>query len=172
MLSIFSKGYKPPIRKIYAPPIIPRDFVPLHKVNAVVKENCDSSQSHTTNKSTKLTVKERGQALGEVPLNTSGKSVFDYIADDDKKRLNQFNEKEKGKEQNEMSKYTASKIIKFKSSGFKPFAKDPQKQARYEHFLSGKTASDPEEVTKRFVYFNMICSIDKSRYTPNISFTY
>lgn len=173
LLSVFTKVSKPPTRKVYPPPVVPRDFVPLHKVDA--KKITANTQNSSTTKShnLKLTAKERGEALGEAPLPSPRKSVFDYIAEEDKTRLKETREKERPKHQSKWSdsddtrsSVNVPKGMTFKSSGFKPFAKDPQKQQRYELFLSGKTSDVHSSGTERQVYMKDIkkCSCDADQY--------
>lgn len=163
---MFTRVSKPPSRKVYPPPVVPRDFTPLHKASAEAHKPTPQTRHSSSSKSVKLTAKERGEALGETPLPTPRKSVFDYIAEEDKTRLKEPKDTRKTKQQsrwsvsgtgtsignshgdgsgrsdesNNTNVPGASKRIAFESSGFKPFAKEPEKQARYELFLSGKSA--------------------------------
>ena len=123
--------------------------------------------------------------LGEVPLPTPKKSVFDYVSEEDKARLQSVKaQKAQGSSRStctplpsikgtlspasgtsvtgESSKTLAasvssnenswSSLFATGSSSFKPFAKDPAKQGRYEAYLRLKKGEKPTlELQGRFV---------------------
>lgn len=166
MLSIFCKASKPPpARKHYPPPVVPRDFKPFHKTDETTQPkqpfsgppiNQGQKRQEANQTSKRLTAKERGEALGEVPLPTPKKSIFDYIAEEDKTRLKESKEKantsqqrsSKSLENNDLDRRFTSRGP-LTTSGFKPFAKEPEKQARYEIYLSGKSDRDMPSQTDR-----------------------
>lgn len=160
LLSTFTKVSKPPARQMYPPPIVPRDFTPGHKTTRSTQQ--PTSHPQHKSKSVKLTAKERGEALGETPVPKPKKSVFDYIAEEDRSRLKEVKDRGSCRQSSRWSEGSEKKSAidgskaastfggghssgvsggsrtTYQSSGFKPFAKDPEKQARYELFLKGK----------------------------------
>jgi len=88
---------------------------------------------------------ERGTLLGEIPLNTGPRSIFDYISVKDRERLKTI------------AAVTASGLpvpaplsvpqighhmAEAALKGFQPFASDPQKQERYTIYLRSQISAD------------------------------
>ncbi|XP_032236902.2 G patch domain-containing protein 1 [Nematostella vectensis] len=147
LLSLFSAAKKAaPARKFYPPPVIPRDYHPFRKPDESEKPQKENSSVTLNQKSTRLTAEERGKILGEEALPTPKKSVFDYISKEDQSRIKSSKDaKEKTVTSNNSSESSmlsrAIPTVKLTSGSFKPFAKDPAKQERYERFLSGEITS-------------------------------
>ena len=133
LLSIFAVATKPvAARQYFLPPVIPKDYQPVHSTTQSSEEQ-QNVQPRQTEKKNHLTVAERGQILGETPIPAPKKSVFEYIAKEDKQRLKdtlEFKELESGRNSAGTGHQTAGG-----SSTFKPFVKEPRKQERYERYL-------------------------------------
>lgn len=125
-LSSFSKSTKQkPANKVFLPPTIPRGYQPF----LYVKEQSDIKVDNIEI-SSKLSSGERGKILGEQPLKKTPKSVLDFLSENDRERISSVKEK------------TKVNSLAFVSTGFKPFAKDPAKQERYERFLASQTSDE------------------------------
>ena len=146
-LSIFTATPKAmDVMKEFPPPVVPRDFNSTHTFpNSKTDSNPPLEDAHQKRKA--LTASDRGEMLGEEPLPTPKKSVFDYMSEEDKARVLKSSKDIAAKPASTASKtaVNSSSIAsaqqgwssKFWSghSSFKPFAKDSAKQARYEEFL-------------------------------------
>lgn len=137
-----------PAKKYRCPPL-PRDYRPFHKF----KVSFEGSSVASGDKKQLLNAVTRGQMLGEEV------SVFNLISPEDRQRIERAKQgMEKRKESSsgdqdrkptrwdQTPQYTAVKLPEWAKPGYKPFADDPAKQARYEDFLSGKqdTCSGPQ----------------------------
>ncbi|TCD61711.1 hypothetical protein EIP91_008020 [Steccherinum ochraceum] len=134
------------------------------------KENIDTarqrgqSQSHAEWKKSQLSADQRGTILGETPLPSQPRSVFDYLSDKDRQRIQNFRDAqpasasmpmddeappppsapqpEPGPTQIHVPTVHPS-VAKAALQGFQPFTSDPIKQSRYTAFLS--YASQPHD---------------------------
>lgn len=131
--------------KPFPPPVVPRDFNCTHKFVNSTTEPRPSEESQQKRKT--LTASDRGEMLGEEPLPTPKKSVFEYLSKEDKERVLSSSKNVAPKPSRTTSSTSEKPSVtdsvqkgwssKFWSghSNFKPFAKDSAKQARYEEFL-------------------------------------
>ncbi|XP_022801453.1 G patch domain-containing protein 1-like [Stylophora pistillata] len=134
--------------KTFSPPVVPRHFDCTHKFDD--SKTGQKSSEEGLNKKKVLTATERGEMLGEEPLPAPKKSVFEFLSEEDKKRVlsaskseiskpsGKIPSKEASSSRNDFSQKSASTFRWSGHSSFKPFVKDPTKQARYEEFLKGK----------------------------------
>ena len=146
--------------KTFPPPVVPRDFNCTHKFDNSTSESKPSGEAQQTRKT--LTASERGEMLGEEPLPTPKKSVFEYLSKEDKERVlasaKNITHKPSSTASSTSANSSASVSVqqgwssKFWSghSNFKPFAEDAAKQARYEAFLKTRQAEQvPEQPNDR-----------------------
>ncbi|CAG8436407.1 1610_t:CDS:10 [Funneliformis caledonium] len=136
-----------PLDKWFAPPILPQGFVPIHELNSEAiekKDTPDSFQKSKHQKQTTLAIlaEQRGELLGETPLNAPARSVFDYVSRKDKNRLDNLIEymiDTTGDVKKQPSELEIPKVDKDVAiaalQGFIPFENDKKKQARYKQFL-------------------------------------
>ena len=71
--------------KPFPPPVLPRGFDCIHKFSDCITES-NSSEGAARNRKN-LTASDRGEMLGEEPLPAPQKSVFEYLSEEDKKRV-------------------------------------------------------------------------------------
>ena len=161
-LSIFSATPKAMDgMKTFPPPVVPRDFNGTHKFVNPTSESKPSEEVQQKRKT--LTASDRGEMLGEEPLPTPKKSVFEYLSKEDKERVLASAKNITPKPSNTASSTSATSTAtvsvqqdwssKFWSghSSFKPFAKDVAKQARYEEFLKARQGEQvPEQMNDRY----------------------
>lgn len=144
-MSIFTTTAKPmDSMKSFPPPVVPCDFDGNHKFDNLTSPHEASQEGKT------LTAADRGEMLGEEPLPTPKKSVFEYMSKEDKERVMLSSKSLTPKPASTASVTSAyssttvstprkwSSNVHFGSSSFKPFTKDPAKQARYEQFLKAR----------------------------------
>ncbi|XP_070575548.1 G patch domain-containing protein 1-like [Ptychodera flava] len=143
----FQQSGKPkPANKIYAAPALPPDFRPFHKFDPGQQA---PSQTTVSTGRFSLSAAQRGAILGEEQL-PGPSSVFDVMSKEDKERVKNTSEILKSNSatpQPPAPSQTAATVPPFQKplftgalGGFKPFAKDPAKQKRYEEFLEMKKA--------------------------------
>ncbi|KAG6816148.1 hypothetical protein H0H87_008325 [Tephrocybe sp. NHM501043] len=102
----------------------------------------------------KITADERGAMLGETPLPSGPRSVFDFMSKKDRERLQNI-AAHKGQlplSSDPGSAASAPEAIKIPRTephiaqaalrGFQPFASDPAKQSRYNGYLQSQVGSD------------------------------
>ena len=131
--------------KPFPPPVLPRGFDCTHKFSDCITESNSSEEAARNRKN--LTASDRGEMLGEEPLPAPQKSVFEYLSEEDKKRVLSVS-KERGTKLSSAMPSTVTGSFSSDSrqkswsssrwsshSSFKPFMKDSAKQARYEEFL-------------------------------------
>ena len=138
--------------KPFPPPVVPRSFDCTHKFTDSITES--KSSEETVQKRKVLTASDRGEMLGEEPLPVPQKSVFEYLSEEDKKRV--LTVSKATKPSSTMPSTAAGSLASDSTqkswspsqwgahSSFKPFMKDSAKQARYEEFLKlreGRQAS-------------------------------
>ncbi|RIA97331.1 hypothetical protein C1645_814221 [Glomus cerebriforme] len=138
-----------PLDKWFAPPILPKGFVSIHEFNfSGEKEKIDTQVPFQRGKQQKQTTlailaEQRGELLGETPLNAPARSVFDYVSRKDKDRLDNLigymidtTGEIKRKQPSEIEIPKVDKDVALAAlQGFIPFENDKKKQARYKHFL-------------------------------------
>ena len=140
--------------KLFPPPVVPRGFDCTHKFADSVSESKPSEEAVQKRKI--LTASDRGEMLGEEPLPAPQKSVFEYLSEEDKKRVLSVSKDKATKPSNTMPSAAVGSLAGDSTqkswsasrwgghSSFKPFIKDSAKQARYEEFLKlreGRQAS-------------------------------
>ncbi|XP_072926604.1 G patch domain-containing protein 1 isoform X2 [Hemitrygon akajei] len=153
LLEGFILGSKlPKSMKVYGPPELPRDYRPVHYFRPVVfsgavsttvaqalMESTGQLSSDTTTKSRhQLNAAQRRELLGERAL-PGPCSVFDLLAEGDKLRLQEVQRTASHVPSPHLppslpSQPSSSECLA-RSSEFKPFLKDPEKQKRYEEYV-------------------------------------
>ncbi|KAI0079117.1 hypothetical protein K474DRAFT_1705947 [Panus rudis PR-1116 ss-1] len=134
------------------------------------KENVDAARraqqnaapkSHVEWKESQLSADQRGSMLGETPLPSKPRSVFEYLSQKDKERLQNLREQvSSGQPASAAVPVPESQpthvpgeldipqlhpsVAKAALSGFKPFTADPLKQSRYTTFLTYASQADPD----------------------------
>ncbi|XP_072013289.1 G patch domain-containing protein 1-like [Amphiura filiformis] len=147
--------------KVFPPPSLPRNFRPFHSFEPSSSPQPPGSDNFKSNRFT-LSAKQRAEMLGEEQL-PGQSSVFDMISKEDKNKL-----KEAQSQQRKPSSTSAvpptraappppppagiptASDPKFQwgsGTGFQPFAKDPEKQRRYEAFLNRSKGSKADSHT-------------------------
>ncbi|CAG8530192.1 10349_t:CDS:10 [Diversispora eburnea] len=125
--------------KWYSPPELPSEFIPFHQFDISDKsKNIDSTTPLVTRKQTTLAV-----IADQVPLNSSSRSVFDYVSRRDKERLENLIGVKADSDGDvpieQTSKVEIPKVEKEAAlaalKGYIPFDDDKKKQARYKFFL-------------------------------------
>ena len=146
--------------KSFPPPAVPRDFDGNHKFDNLTSPKEASQEGKT------LTAADRGAMLGEEPLPTPKKSVFDYMSKEDKERVmsSKLVTPKPVSTASATSTYSSATVsaprkwssnVHFGSNSFKPFTKDPAKQARYEEFLKARnTEQTCESSNDRFAFID------------------
>lgn len=131
--------------KTFPPPVVPRGFDCTHKFADSITE--PKSPEEAVQKRKILTASDRGEMLGEEPLPAPQKSVFEYLSEEDKKRVLSVSKDKITKPSSTMLAAAVSSSASDSAqkswsssrwtshSSFKPFMKDSAKQARYEEFL-------------------------------------
>ncbi|NXY59956.1 GPTC1 protein, partial [Callaeas wilsoni] len=186
--SLASKSSAP--IKIYPPPILPRNYRPVHYFRPVIiagNENCQLQkaleestgklESDPTQQSRHaLNAAQRREQLGETELKGPTPSILEYLSEKDRERLKevkQASEKQiKAKivsQQSPNSRFQPAspedaahkwqmllgrQLANAGSSDFKPFAKDPEKQKRYENFVKSLKQGE-KDTLERFLDPNM-----------------
>ena len=140
--------------KTFPPPVVPRNFDCTHKFDD--SKTVQKSSDEGLNRKKVLTAMDRGEMLGEEPLPAPQKSVFEYLSEEDKKRVLSASMSEISKPSSKIPSEGGSSAVNDSSqksasssrwswsghSSFKPFVKDPAKQARYEEFLKSKKGEE------------------------------
>ena len=129
--------------KSFPPPVVPRDFNCTHTFSIATMVTAPKSEENNQIRKA-LTASDRGEMLGEEPIPTPKKSVFEYMSKGDKERI-LLSSKEVVPKTSSLppmavgsgssASVSLSSRIWSGHSSFKPFAKDAAKQARYEEFL-------------------------------------
>jgi len=131
--------------KPFPPPVVPRGFDCTHKFADSITES-KSPEEAARNKKI-LTASDRGKMLGEESLPAPQKSVFEYLSEEDKKRVLSVSKDKATKPSSTMPSTVMVSLANDSTqkswsssrwsdhSSFKPFVKDSAKQARYEEFL-------------------------------------
>ena len=145
-LSIFTATPKAmDAMKPFPPPVVPRGFDCTHKFADSSTES--KSSEETVQKRKILTASDRGEMLGEEPLPAPQKSVFEYLSEEDKKRVLSVSKDKATKPPSTVASTPMGSLANDSTqkswsssrwsghSSFKPFMKDSAKQARYEEFL-------------------------------------
>ncbi|RCI06638.1 hypothetical protein CU098_001571, partial [Rhizopus stolonifer] len=138
-----SEKTKDSIGKWYPPPQVPATFTGIHApIN-----NETLPPSSLVNKESVFSFEERGHILGEQPIEK--RSVFDYMPQHSKDKLNQAISffVDSGKDKSQLSDFPSvpKDVAHLALKGFMPFGDNPQKQARYRHYLenqAGKLTQD------------------------------
>lgn len=164
-ISGFHKASVPTaINKIFRAPLLPQNFIPKHEFNNAVKPAVIGSGSNRNF----LTSADRALLLGEREGRKSFDSVFDIVPEKDRRKIDNVKrgivEKSqtvdvvvatadnrsdfvrsksskrpsRWESENEKSVPFAASTASHDGNVFKPFAKDPEKQQRYDSFLSAK----------------------------------
>ncbi|XP_066289744.1 G patch domain-containing protein 1-like [Branchiostoma lanceolatum] len=150
-------------KQVFPPPVVPRDFKPLHTFSSAERGETRPGGRHT------LTALQRAQALGEKPP-TEQMSVFDLISTSDKEAIKTtqlqkhvpaaapappvpptppvppaapaVHADRQGLHQSEQTTATTA-------GNFRPFSRDAAKQQRYEEYVRAakSAAKDPMPAT-------------------------
>ncbi|KAG6839878.1 hypothetical protein C0991_010860 [Blastosporella zonata] len=121
------------------------------------KENIPSeSRSSAAGWKSKITADERGAMLGETPLQSAPRSVFDFMSKKDRERLQNIAASRDHPPTSTTNTaapspspetiripHTEPHIAQAALRGFQPFATDPAKQSRYNAYLQSQVATDP-----------------------------
>uniref|UniRef100_A0A8C2J226 G patch domain containing 1 n=1 Tax=Cyprinus carpio TaxID=7962 RepID=A0A8C2J226_CYPCA len=146
------------IKTVYPPPDLPRDYRPVHyfrpvvdssTVSPIVAQALLTSRGHLSQEAPQqgrhsLGSSQRRDMLGETPLQGPS-SVFELLGSKDRERLNEI--RSVAKEQNKSPDSLTSPAKTQASSEtktFKPFQKNPQKQARYDLYINKLKKGDKE----------------------------
>uniref|UniRef100_A0A8C2AL22 G patch domain containing 1 n=1 Tax=Cyprinus carpio TaxID=7962 RepID=A0A8C2AL22_CYPCA len=146
------------IKTVYPPPDLPRDYRPVHyfrpvvdlsTVSPIVAQALQASRGHLSQDAPQqgrhsLDSSQRRDMLGETPLQGPS-SVFELLGSKDRERLNEI--RSVAKEQNKSPDSLTSPAKTQASSEtktFKPFQKNPQKQARYDLYINKLKKGDKE----------------------------
>ncbi|KAJ7065371.1 hypothetical protein C8F01DRAFT_1125396 [Mycena amicta] len=137
------QGWKPDPRRVW------------NKEN--VQQPEDSSQEAWGRN--KFSADQRGSMLGETPLPSAPRSVFEYMSQKDRERIQNITSAPPPPQEPEPGSASASVPLAIKISptephvalaalngGFVPFATNPAKQARYTAYLQSQTRSDSAAV--------------------------
>ncbi|THH28376.1 hypothetical protein EUX98_g5824 [Antrodiella citrinella] len=111
----------------------------------------DQPKSHAEWKSGQLSADQRGSILGETPLPAQQRSVFDYMSQKDRERLQNLKAPPQASPDEPVREESPSpgpkplqiqiphmhpSVAKAALTGFQPFTSDPVKQSRYTAFLN------------------------------------
>ncbi|KAI8368582.1 hypothetical protein EDC96DRAFT_441313 [Choanephora cucurbitarum] len=132
------------IGRYYPPPQVPANFTGIHQTIETKSEKVDQESM--------FSFEERGRILGEKPIEP--RSVFDYMPQHSKDKLNRAIDffVDLGKDKSRLADFptvTKEEAI-LALQGFMPFGDNPQKQARYRHYLenqAGKLSEDGAPLT-------------------------
>ncbi|RHZ52108.1 hypothetical protein Glove_465g34 [Diversispora epigaea] len=146
--------------KWFSPPALPPEFTPFHQFDISDKVINIDSTPLVTRKQTTLAViaDQRRELLGETPLNSSSRSVFDYVSRRDKERLENLIGVKADTDDEQTSKVEIPKVEKEAAlaalKGYIPFDDNKKKQARYKFFLevqaeikAAELMRQPEDIT-------------------------
>lgn len=127
---------KQEIGKWHAPPQIPADYTGQHIVSA----NTNTLKSTVINKESIFSFEERGNVLGEKPIEQ--RSVFEYMPKHSKDKLDQAVNWfiDSGKDKSQLSEFPSvpKDVAQLALKGFMPFGDQLQKQARYRDYLENQ----------------------------------
>ncbi|KAF8645077.1 hypothetical protein AX16_008135 [Volvariella volvacea WC 439] len=106
---------------------------------------------------TEITADERGSMLGEAPLSSAPRSVFDYMSQKDRERLQSISSNLQSGAQSLPSRstpdihipHTEPHIADAALRGFQPFTSDPTKQARYTAYLQSQATPQNSTLTEK-----------------------
>lgn len=146
------------ISKIFLPPKLPQDFTPLHRFK--------TPETAKREKEGFLTTKDRAILIGEKVPKRNFESVFDIIPEEERRRIEglqnmarRVHEKSIFDVEPQLLESTCfkddeeqGKVLHFAGSSdqsnsvFKPFAKDPDKQKRYDLFLLARKSGKEFEL--------------------------
>ena len=156
-LSIFTATPKATdAMKSFPPPVVPRDFNCTHTFSDVTTVTAPKSEENNQIRKS-LTASDRGEMLGEEPIPTPKKSVFEFMSKEDKERILLSSKEVVPKASSSpptavSSVSSASVNLSSRTwsghSSFKPFAKDAAKQARYDEFLKTQRR---EQVSQKLI---------------------
>ncbi|XP_009076852.1 PREDICTED: G patch domain-containing protein 1, partial [Acanthisitta chloris] len=177
--SLASKSSDPV--KVYPPPHLPRNYRPVHYFRPVLAAGNESSclQKALEGSTGKLesdqlgrhglSAVQRRERLGEAALKGPCPSVLEYLSAKDRERLREVKqaaEQQVRAQQSqgsrpqpappEDSSHKWQLLLEGQSAGagssdFKPFAKNPEKQARYENFVKSLKQGEKAEALERFL---------------------
>jgi len=156
-LSIFTATSKAmDAMKSFPPPVVPRDFNCTHAFSSATMVTAPKSEENNQIRKS-LTASDRGEMLGEEPIPTPKKSVFEFVSKEDKERILLSSKKVVPTTSSSpptavssvsSASFSSSSRIWSGHSSFKPFAKDAAKQARYEEFLKTQRG---EQVSQKLI---------------------
>jgi G patch domain-containing protein 1 len=124
------------IGRWHAPPKIPADYTGQH----IIAVDTSTPKATTINKESIFSFEERGNVLGEKPIEQ--RSVFDYMPKHSKDKLDQAVNWfiDSGKDKSQLSDFptVAKDVAQLALKGFMPFGDQLQKQARYRNYLENQ----------------------------------
>ncbi|CAA7269265.1 unnamed protein product [Cyclocybe aegerita] len=145
-------------------PEIPPEWTPnpnrvweKDKENAPVQRSPPEALPHGKWKRSNISADQRGAMLGETPLPSGPRSIFDYMSQKDKERIQRIasnlgtgtDSTSSGQGPGPSVPHPSVSIAKLEPHvaqaalrGFQPFAADPAKQARYTAYLHSQADSD------------------------------
>ncbi|KAM6430344.1 G patch domain-containing protein 1 [Liasis olivaceus] len=208
------KTYPPPdLPKDYRPihyfrPVIKATGDNVHLVQALAESTGKLPSDAAAQSRHQKTASERREVLGEAALKGPTTSVLEYLSDKDKERIQEVKKAVQQQlktdtlpQQPAYNKFQAppvshmpqkwqlmlgSQLATTGSSDFKPFAKDPEKQRRYECYLENlargkkdvpescldssmtewERGREKEEFSRAAMFYKASSSILSSRFTP------
>ncbi|KDR80804.1 hypothetical protein GALMADRAFT_135911 [Galerina marginata CBS 339.88] len=135
-------GWKPNPRRLWA----------VDKENVETLASPPDDQSHVQWKKSKISADQRGVILGETPLPSAPRSVFDYMSQKDRERIKSITSGLHGPASVGVDAKPAPPSILITKlephiaqaalQGFQPFTADPAKQARYVAYLWSQANQD------------------------------
>ncbi|XP_029422501.1 G patch domain-containing protein 1 isoform X2 [Nannospalax galili] len=145
----------------YFRPVVPATSENSHLLQVLSESSGKAGQDPGTYSRHQLNASKRGQLLGETPIQGSATSVLEFLSQKDRERIKEMKQvsdlkaaqaKARSLAQNAASSRLQSSTPDLghcsqhptlgswsaatRASNFKPFAKDPEKQRRYEEFLA------------------------------------
>uniref|UniRef100_A0A8C1I6B5 G patch domain containing 1 n=1 Tax=Cyprinus carpio TaxID=7962 RepID=A0A8C1I6B5_CYPCA len=144
------------IKTVYPPPDLPRDYRPVHyfrpvvdlsTVSPIVAQALQASRGHLSQDAPQqgrhsLDSSQRRDMLGETPLQGPS-SVFELLGSKDRERLNEIPE-DRAAVVASAKAAALQTLSSHASKTFKPFQKNPQKQARYDLYINKLKKGDKE----------------------------
>ncbi|KAI0690482.1 hypothetical protein BC835DRAFT_1435011 [Cytidiella melzeri] len=152
------KGWKPNPKRVWE--------LHTNKENVHSRKGKEPPKTRAEWKSSLLTVDERGSMLGETPLPAQARSVFDFMSQKDRERLEKIkgsvnapppscpkdyhHRHPPGQSLDKPDDVVAvpdlhPSVAKAALTGFQPFTADPVKQSRYTAFLQFTSASSSQD---------------------------
>ncbi|KAF7770333.1 hypothetical protein Agabi119p4_6307 [Agaricus bisporus var. burnettii] len=125
----------------------PRRVWEVNKENIPKREVIREPMAYSKWKSSGMTAGERGEMLGETPIQTGPRSVFDYLSEKDRERLKNITAANSaGVSPSALQSFSAPRteahVAQAALKGFQPFSSDPAKHDRYTTYLHSQANPD------------------------------